>query len=63
MLKNFVEAMADASESQAKTYKKQLQSSLNTLAKSDQDIYDEVMSADDLTKKLDLYGIKIKSQA
>ena len=63
MLKNFVEAMADASESQAKKYKKQLQSSLNTLAKSDQDIYDEVMSADDLTKKLDLYGIKIKSQA
>lgn len=63
MLKNFVEAMADASESQAKTYKKQLQTSLNTLAKSDQDIYDEVMSADSLAKKLDLYGIKIKSQA
>ena len=63
MLKEFADAMADASESQAKTYKKQLQSSLNTLAKSDQDIYDEVMSADSLTKKLDLYGIKIKSQA
>lgn len=63
MLKEFADAMADASASQAKTYKKQLQSSLNTLAKSDQDIYDEVMSADDLTKKLDLYGIKIKSQA
>lgn len=63
MLKKFADAMADASESQAKAYKKQLQASINNLEKSDQDIYDEVMSADSLTKKLDLYGIKIKSQA
>lgn len=63
MLKKFADAMADASESQAKAYKKQLQTSINNLEKSDQDIYDEVMSADSLTKKLGLYGIKIKSQA
>ena len=63
MLKKFANAMSDASASQQKYYKKQLESSLKTLQKSDQDIYDEVMSADDLTKKLDLYGIKIKSQA
>lgn len=63
MIKKFANAMADASSAQQKQYKKQLETSLSKLQKQDQDIYDEVMSADDLTKKLDLYGIKIKSQA
>lgn len=63
MIKRFANAMADAGASQQKYYKKQLESSLKNLQKTDQDIYDEVMSADNLAKKLDLYGIKIKSQA